>query len=158
MPRTCLCSFLLISAHFCLFVFTSPRVPRRSCPCPIPLDTRPLTCYDILGSVFARATRTSFILNAPRSSHFLPPPTPWPGKSNVAPPGQGALCPTGLHEQRKAKRQLLPKPAGQGRRNWDRSEAESPSPRPSGGPLDVGEEAPQGSIPWWFFSRELVVF
>ena len=78
-------------------------------------------------------------------------PTPWPGKSNVAPPGQGALCPTGLHEQRKAKRQLLPKPAGQGRRNWDRSEAESPSPRPSGGLLlmwgpDVGGRGPAGLL------------
>lgn len=72
-------------------------------------------------------------------------PTPWPGKSNVAPPGQGALCPTGLHEQKKEKRQLLPRPAGQGRRNWDRSEAESPSPRPSGGPaLDAKGKGPAG--------------
>ena len=70
-------------------------------------------------------------------------PTPWPGKSNVAPPGQGALCPTGLHEQRKAKRQLPPKPAGQGRRNWDRSEAESPSPRPSGGLLLMRKKRPR---------------
>lgn len=72
-------------------------------------------------------------------------PTPWPGKSAAAPPGQGASCPTGLHERREAKRQLLPKPAGQGRRNWDRSEAESPSPRPSGGPaLDAKGRGPAG--------------
>ena len=96
---------------------------------------------------FLYALRTT-LFDVPDPPAF-PLPTPWPGKSNVAPPGQGALCPTGLHEQIKAKRQLLPKPAGQGRRNWDRSEAESPSPRPSGGLLrmwdsDVEEKAPQG--------------
>ena len=60
------------------------------------------------------------------------------GSQPKAPPGQGALCPTGLHGQKK-KRQLLPKPEGQGRRNWGRSEAERPIPMPlRRTPPDVG--------------------
>ena len=145
-PRATRTPLLRLLARASFIPFLTRPDPDVFSTCPSlcrPLPPRPFFCIKIrslyaMGS-FLYALRTSL-------------PTPWPGKSNVAPPGQGALCPTGLHEQRKAKRQLLPKPAGQGRRNWDRSEAESPSPRPSGGLLpmwdpDVGEKAPQGSIP-----------
>ena len=67
------------------------------------------------------------------------------GEVKRSPARVGHLMPTGLHEQKKVKRQLLPRPAGQGRRNWDRSEAESPSPRPSGGlVLDAEGRGPAG--------------
>lgn len=70
-------------------------------------------------------------------------PTPWPGKSNEAPPGQGASCPTGLHDQRRRSVSFRRCPKGEAEETGGEAKLSAQSPRPSGGLLWMWGKRPR---------------